>query len=60
MPAFFRRHRVRDMVRRDTKSLLRRVRALGGAARKMPAVALTAFARSEDRTKALRAMNNAG
>jgi CheY-like chemotaxis protein len=39
----------------DGYELLRRVRALGGAARKMPAVALTAFARSEDRTKALRA-----
>jgi CheY-like chemotaxis protein len=36
--------------------LLRRVRALGMArGGKVPAIALTAFARSEDRTRALRA-----
>jgi CheY-like chemotaxis protein len=36
--------------------LLRRVRALGpGKGGNLPAIALTAFARSEDRTRALRA-----
>ena len=40
----------------DGYELLRRVRALGQAAGGgVPAVALTAFARSEDRTRALRA-----
>jgi PAS domain S-box-containing protein len=40
----------------DGYELLRRVRALGAArGGKVPAVALTAFARSEDRTRALRA-----
>jgi CheY-like chemotaxis protein len=36
-------------------SFFGRLRALGGAAGKIPAVALTAFARSEDRVRALRA-----
>jgi CheY-like chemotaxis protein len=40
----------------DGYELLRRVRALGQArGGRMPAIALTAFARSEDRTRALRA-----
>ena len=40
----------------DGYELLRRVRALGEAkGGRMPAIALTAFARSEDRTRALRA-----
>ena len=40
----------------DGFELLRRVRALGeGRGGKIPAIALTAFARSEDRTRALRA-----
>jgi signal transduction histidine kinase/PAS domain-containing protein/ActR/RegA family two-component response regulator len=40
----------------DGYELLRRVRALGGdRGGKVPAIALTAFARSEDRTRALRA-----
>lgn len=40
----------------DGFELLRRVRTLGsGRAARMPAIALTAFARSEDRTRALRA-----
>ena len=40
----------------DGYELLRRVRALGKeAGGKLPAIALTAFARSEDRTRALRA-----
>ena len=40
----------------DGYELLRRVRALGAArGGRMPAIALTAFARSEDRTRALRA-----
>ena len=39
----------------DGYEFLRRLRALGGAAGKIPAVALTAFARSEDRVRALRA-----
>jgi CheY-like chemotaxis protein len=40
----------------DGYELLRRVRALGAAkGGKLPAIALTAFARSEDRTRALRA-----
>jgi len=40
----------------DGFELLRRVRALGPArGGKLPAIALTAFARSEDRTRALRA-----
>ena len=37
----------------DGYELLRRIRALGGI--QVPAIALTAFARSEDRTRALRA-----
>jgi CheY-like chemotaxis protein len=40
----------------DGFELLRRVRALGAArGGKVPAIALTALARSEDRTRALRA-----
>jgi signal transduction histidine kinase/CheY-like chemotaxis protein len=39
----------------DGFELLRRVRALSGARGKVPAIALTAFARPEDRTRALRA-----
>jgi len=40
----------------DGYELLRRVRALGAArGGGLPAIALTAFARSEDRTRALRA-----
>ena len=40
----------------DGFELLRRVRALGQArGGKLPAIALTAFARTEDRTRALRA-----
>ena len=40
----------------DGYELLRRVRALGPArGGNVPAIALTAFARSEDRTRALRA-----
>jgi CheY-like chemotaxis protein len=40
----------------DGYELLRRVRALGAArGGRLPAIALTAFARSEDRTRALRA-----
>jgi CheY-like chemotaxis protein len=40
----------------DGYELLRRVRALGEArGGRLPAIALTAFARSEDRTRALRA-----
>jgi PAS domain S-box-containing protein len=44
------------MPRVDGFELLRRVRALGaGRGGALPAIALTAFARSEDRTRALRA-----
>jgi CheY-like chemotaxis protein len=43
------------MPEMDGYELLRRVRARGGPAAHMPAIALTAFARSEDRTRALRA-----
>jgi CheY-like chemotaxis protein len=44
------------MPEADGFELLRRVRALGAArGGKVPAIALTAFARSEDRTRALRA-----
>ena len=40
----------------DGYELLRRVRALGHTrGGRLPAIALTAFARSEDRTRALRA-----
>ena len=40
----------------DGYELLRRIRALGpGRGGRAPAIALTAFARSEDRTRALRA-----
>lgn len=40
----------------DGYELLRRIRALGPASGgHLPAIALTAFARSEDRTRALRA-----
>ena len=40
----------------DGYELMRRLRALhGGAGIRLPAIALTAFARSEDRTRALRA-----
>ena len=45
------------MPRVDGYELLRRVRALraGPRAANVPAIALTAFARAEDRTRALRA-----
>jgi CheY-like chemotaxis protein/two-component sensor histidine kinase len=44
------------MPRTDGFELLRRIRALGPAGGgKVPAIALTAFARAEDRTRALRA-----
>lgn len=39
----------------DGYELMRRIRRLGGALAALPAIALTAFARSEDRTRALRA-----
>jgi CheY-like chemotaxis protein len=40
----------------DGYELLRRIRALdGGAGARVPAIAMTAFVRSEDRTRALRA-----
>ena len=39
----------------DGYELLRRIRALGLGGVRLPAIALTAFARSEDRTRALRA-----
>jgi signal transduction histidine kinase/DNA-binding response OmpR family regulator len=39
----------------DGYSLIRRVRSLGGAGAALPALALTAYARSEDRTQSLRA-----
>ncbi|HET8646959.1 MAG TPA: response regulator, partial [Vicinamibacteria bacterium] len=39
----------------DGHALIRRVRALGGAAGAIPAVALTAYTRPEDRLKAMRA-----
>ncbi len=38
----------------DGYQLLRRIRSLGGPRSKIPAIALTAFARSEDRTRAMR------
>ena len=45
-----------SMPQMDGYELLRRVRALDEAAGgKTPAIALTAFARSEDRTRSLRA-----
>ena len=43
------------MPETDGYELLRRVRAMHPDDRKMPAIALTAFARSEDRTQALNA-----
>lgn len=42
------------MAEVDGYELLRRVRKMQGAGAKIPAIALTAFARSEDRTRALR------
>ena len=48
------RAKIQDYV--DGYELLRRIRALGPPpGRHLPAIALTAFARSEDRTRALRA-----
>ena len=43
------------MPEEDGYSLIQKLRALGGNAELMPALALTAYARSEDRTQALRA-----
>jgi CheY-like chemotaxis protein len=43
------------MPEQDGYQLIRQMRALPGAAASIPAVALTAMARSEDRTRALRA-----
>jgi PAS domain S-box-containing protein len=43
------------MPKEDGYSLIRRVRSLTGAASRIPAIALTAYARAEDRTKALQA-----
>ena len=39
----------------DGYDLLRQVRALGGRAREVPAIALTAFARPEDRMRTIAA-----
>jgi CheY-like chemotaxis protein len=39
----------------DGYQLIQRIRALPDVRGRMPAIALTAFARSEDRTRALRA-----
>jgi CheY-like chemotaxis protein len=39
----------------DGHSLVRRLRGLGGTNGRMPALALTAYARAEDRTQSLRA-----
>jgi len=43
------------MPKEDGYSLIRRIRALSGEASKVPAIALTAYARAEDRAKALQA-----
>ena len=43
------------MPEMDGFELLKRLRAMGDGAGRIPAIALTAFARSEDRTRALRA-----
>jgi PAS domain S-box-containing protein len=43
------------MPAEDGYSLMRRIRSLTGAAGKTPAIALTAYARAEDRVKALQA-----
>jgi PAS domain S-box-containing protein len=43
------------MPAEDGYSLMRRIRSLTGAAGKTPAIALTAYARAEDRAKALQA-----
>jgi PAS domain S-box-containing protein len=43
------------MPKEDGYSLMRRIRKLSGAASRVPAIALTAYARAEDRTKALQA-----
>jgi CheY-like chemotaxis protein/two-component sensor histidine kinase len=43
------------MPKEDGYSLMRRIRRLSGEASRIPAIALTAYARSEDRTKALQA-----
>jgi len=43
------------MPREDGYSLIRRIRALGSAGGNMPAIALTAYARAEDRAKVLSA-----
>jgi CheY-like chemotaxis protein len=42
------------MPEMDGYDLIQRVRRMDGPARQLPAAALTAYARSEDRTKALR------
>jgi CheY-like chemotaxis protein/anti-sigma regulatory factor (Ser/Thr protein kinase) len=43
------------MPKEDGYSLIRRIRSLSGAASGIPAIALTAYARAEDRAKALQA-----
>jgi PAS domain S-box-containing protein len=43
------------MPKEDGYSLMRRIRSLSGQASRVPAIALTAYARAEDRAKALQA-----
>jgi CheY-like chemotaxis protein len=43
------------MPKEDGYSLMRRIRRLSGQASRIPAIALTAYARAEDRAKALQA-----
>ena len=43
------------MAKEDGYTLIRRIRSLGGDRARIPAIALTAYARAEDRTKALQA-----
>lgn len=43
------------MPKEDGYSLIRRIRSLSGGASRIPAIALTAYARAEDRAKALQA-----